>query len=131
MRYPATFDLQKLWLVSLIPTDWANKNQLLCVAFEKYTIRFQSTHLGIIAEKSEKAPEEWKQYLQQGIAQLGASLGAVSSNEHPVKGQPDFFEGDELIQFWKQTWGEFAVALEAWSAIRMAATELLESQTKN
>jgi|GEM_PF-544074 len=87
--------------------------------------------LNELSEKAEKAPDEWKDYLQQGIAQLGASLGAVSSNEHPTKGQPDFLEDDELIQFWKQTWGGFAVALEAWPAIRATATELLGSQTKN
>lgn len=88
----------------------------------------QLEHLNELSEKAEKVSEEWKEYLQQGIAQLGASLGAVSSNEHPVKGQPDFLEGDELIQFWKQTWGGFAESLEAWPAIRVAAKELLENQ---
>lgn len=91
-----------------------------------------SEHLQLLSDlsqKAEKAPEAWKKYLEQGVNQLGASLGAVSSNDHPVKGQPDFLEGDELIQFWKQTWGDFAIALEAWPEIRTAARQLQENQT--
>ncbi len=93
------------------------------------SISEQLKHLNELLEAAGNAPAEWKDYLQQGISQLGASLGAVSSNDLPVTGQPAFFEGDELIRFWQTTWGEFAVALEAWPAIRAAAKRQLQAQT--
>ena len=95
------------------------------------TLRNISEQLQLLNDLSEKAgnaPQEWQEYLKQGIAQLGASLGAVSSNDLPQQGRPSFLENDELIQFWKQTWDEFAQALEAWPAIREAAKALHNNQ---
>lgn len=101
--------------------------------FEKHrdlnlrSISAQLLHLNELLEAAENAPAAWQDYLQQAISQLGANLGDVSSNDLPVKGQPAFLEGDELIRFWQTTWKEFAVALEAWPAIRAAAKKQLQA----
>jgi hypothetical protein len=88
----------------------------------------QLKHLSKLLKEAENAPQEWQDYLQDGIKQLGASLGEISAEDYPVKGWPVNLEGDELIDFWRGNWAGFGNALQAWPAIRSAAAELVDSQ---
>jgi hypothetical protein len=85
----------------------------------------QLQNLTRLLEDSESTPKAWRDYLQHGLEQLGASLNAASREDFTVAGLPVTMEGDELIHFWKETWAGFSAALAAWPEIREAAEELL------
>ena len=74
---------------------------------------------------SESASKNWQEYLQNGIAQLTADLEKVSREDFPIKGLPGSMDEAELIAFWKETFVDFADALNAWPQIREAAAEHL------
>lgn len=95
------------------------------------SISAQIKHLSKLLEEAGDAPQEWQDYLQDGIKQLGASLGETSSDDYPVKGSPENMEGDELIAYWQQNWAGFGNALQSWPAIRTAAAELLGNQAQS
>lgn len=94
------------------------------------SISEQIKHLSQLLEETKDAPQEWQDYLQDGIKELGASLGNISGDDYPVKGWPANLEGDELIEFWQNTWAGFGNALQAWPDIRDAAAELLGNPLK-
>lgn len=78
---------------------------------------------GLLAS-AQAAPEDWQNYLRNGIRQLNVGLDAASREDFPVSGTPNTLEGDELFTFWKDTWAGFADALSVWLDIRQTATEL-------
>jgi len=80
-----------------------------------------------LLNKTEPAPVNWQNYLRNGISQLNADLDLASRDDFIVRGLPAVMEGDELILFWKNVWGDFATALEAWPEIRAAATNIIDS----
>jgi len=82
-------------------------------------------HLGALLSTAESAPVDWQNYLRNGITQLNADLDKASQEDFPVRGLPATMEGDELISFWKETWGDFADALSAWPEIRVAAAKIM------
>lgn len=87
----------------------------------------QMRKLDSLLSAADSAPAEWQRYLKQGIEQLGNGFEQASLDDYPVKGQPQSMEGDELIAFWKKSWGGFAAALKAWPEIRKAAAEIVGS----
>lgn len=87
----------------------------------------QLSKLGKLLASTGSKSEEWKDYLEQGIEQLGKAFAEASLEDYQLKGQPRSLEGAELIAFWKTSWGGFAAALEAWPEIREAAAEIMGS----
>ena len=87
----------------------------------------QLRHLDDLLARTDSAPDEWQEYLKKGIEQLGKAFEQASQEDYPLKGQPASMEGAELIAFWKQAWGGFAAALQAWPEIREAAVGILEA----
>lgn len=85
----------------------------------------QLQNLTRLLEDGNSTPQAWQDYLENGLEQLGASLNAASHEDFTVIGLPLTMKGDELIQFWKETWAGFSTALIAWPEIRDAAEELL------
>jgi len=82
--------------------------------------------LSDLHSKAESASVDWQGYLQNGIEQLNADMDRVSRTDFPVKGLPRTMEGNALISFWKETWADFASALNAWPEIREAAARLVK-----
>ncbi len=76
---------------------------------------------------AEATPVNWQNYLRNGITQLNTDLDRVSSEDFKVKGFPATLDGDDLITFWKEVWGDYATALKAWPEIRDAATEIVSA----
>ena len=87
----------------------------------------QLRNLDRLLASTKSAPAEWQQYLKQAIKQLSKGFEQASLEDYAVKGQPRSMEGDELIAFWKKSWGGFAAALKAWPEIREAAAEIMGS----
>jgi len=87
----------------------------------------QLQKLSVLLAENESAPADWQEYLQNGIEQLNADMDQASREDFPVKGIPKTMEGDELVAFWKDTWADFATALNAWPEIRKAAAEIVEA----
>jgi len=85
----------------------------------------QLQHLNQLLVSGQAAPEAWKDYLTNGIAQLNIAMDRASREDFPVRGLPANKEGAELIAFWQETWGGFASALEAWPEIRKAAAGII------
>lgn len=88
----------------------------------------QLLHLNDLLAGADTAPEEWQDYLEQGIEQLSKGFGLASQEDFPVKGQPRSMEGTELITFWKRAWSGFSASLKAWPEIREAAAEIVSSR---
>ena len=84
-------------------------------------------HLTSLLATSEPTPVNWQNYLRNGISQLNADLDRASRDDFTVKGIPAAMDGDVLIVFWKDLWGDFATALKAWPEIRAAATKIISS----
>jgi len=82
--------------------------------------------LSALRSEAESASVDWQGYLQNGIEQLNVDMDRASRTDFPVKGSPRTQEGNELISFWKETWADFASALDAWPEIREAAAGLLK-----
>ena len=74
---------------------------------------------------AEATPVNWQNYLRNGITQLNTDLDRVSREDFKVKGLPATLDGNDLITFWKDVWGDYATALKAWPEIRDAATEIV------
>ncbi len=77
--------------------------------------------LTVLLENTDPVPVNWQNYLRNGITQLNADMDLASRENFVVRGLPASMEGDDLIAFWKQVWGDFALALKAWPEIRQAA----------
>ena len=84
-------------------------------------------HLTALLEKTDPTPVSWQNYLRNGIAQLNADMDLASREDFIIRGLPASLEGSELITFWRNVWGDFAVALEAWPEIRQAAAAIADS----
>ena len=84
-------------------------------------------HLGALLSEAESTPVNWQNYLRNGMTQLNEDLDRASRDDFPVKGLPSSMEGEQLIDFWKETWADFAAALNAWPKIRKAAAEIVDS----
>ncbi|MDH3901902.1 MAG: hypothetical protein OES90_01635 [Xanthomonadales bacterium] len=82
-------------------------------------------HLSALLETTETAPVNWQNYLRNGISQLNIDLDRASRPDFKVKGLPADMDSDELINFWKNVWGDFATALKAWPEIRFAAEKVI------
>lgn len=82
-------------------------------------------HLGTLLSEAGSSPVGWQNYLRNGISHLNKDLDKASRDDLPVRGMPSGMEGEELIEFWKQTWAEFSAALDAWPEIRKAAAETI------
>ena len=82
-------------------------------------------HLSTLLETTEEAPVNWQNYLRNGISQLNIDLDRASRPDFEVKGLPADMDSDELIDFWKSVWGDFATALKAWPEIRDAAEKVI------
>lgn len=126
--------LERLRILSACFADMAaSSKQHLFESDRDSTLRSMSAqikHLSELLEGAGNAPQEWQDYLQDGIKQLGASLGEASSENYPVKGRPVNLQGDELIAYWQKNWADFSTALQSWPAIRAAAQELLNPWTQ-
>ena len=85
----------------------------------------QLQHLGQLLDSGEAAPDAWKDYLTNGIEQLNVAMDEASRGDLQVKGLPADKEGPELTAFWKETWGDFGSALNAWPEIRRAAADII------
>jgi len=86
-------------------------------------------HLEALFSGAESTPVNWQNYLRNGMAQLSSDLDRSSRDDFPVRGLPASLEGEELINFWKETWAGFAAALDAWREIREAAAEISGSDS--
>jgi len=82
-------------------------------------------HLSTLLETTQEAPVNWQNYLRNGISQLDIDLDRASRPDFKVKGLPAEMDSDELIDFWKSVWGDFATALKAWPEIRDAAEKVI------
>lgn len=91
-----------------------------------HSISASINHLSHLVETGESAPQNWKNYLGNGIQQLGVAMEESSRKDFPIKGVPSALQGSELIAFWKDVWSGFAAALQAWPEIRAAATDIIE-----
>jgi hypothetical protein len=114
-------------------TDLATApNDTLVAQYRDARLRSASERLqqleGLLA-KADSAPQEWRDYLQNGINQLNTDLDVASHADLPIKGPANSMEGDELICFWKETWVNFAAALNAWPDIWAAASKIIEKHT--
>ncbi len=87
----------------------------------------QLQHLGVLLSQAESAPEDWQAYLRNGIDQLKADLDTASREDFTALGYPAAMEGSQLITFWKETWADFAAALNAWPEIREEAAKIVNS----
>jgi len=85
-----------------------------------------SMHLSSLLAADDSSPDEWQDYLKNGIQALSIDMDKASRPDFQVKGRPSSLEGPELIAFWQETWSGFATALNAWSDIRNAAINILE-----
>lgn len=85
----------------------------------------QLQQLNALLSTAESAPPDWQEYLQNGIEKLNTDLDRFSGGDFPLKGLPAELEGEALIAFWKEVWSDFAGALNAWLAIRVAAAEIV------
>lgn len=85
----------------------------------------QLRNLTRLLDTGKSSPDDWREYLEQGIEQLSASFQTAGGEEFQISGLPADLEEDELINFWKQTWSGFASALTAWPEIRKAAEAIL------
>ena len=104
-------------------------NKSLIAMYQDTRLRDSSRQLqklSVLLAENESAPADWQEYLQNGIEQLNADMDQASREDFPVKGIPKTMEGDELVAFWKDTWADFATALNAWPEIRKAAAEIVE-----
>lgn len=86
----------------------------------------QLQNLDTLLKNGEATPQEWQDYLKNGIRQLTDGLDLVSREDFIIKGLPEKMVGTELVTFWKETWTGFAAALTAWPEIRQVATEFVE-----
>jgi hypothetical protein len=105
-------------------------NESLAAMYQDSRLRDSSQQLQKLSKlltEGESAPADWQDYLKNGIEQLNADLDQASREDFPVKGIPQTMEGNELIAFWKETWVDFATALNAWPEIRKAAAEIVEA----
>ncbi|MDX2428814.1 MAG: hypothetical protein QNK22_09000 [Xanthomonadales bacterium] len=84
-------------------------------------------HLNTLLETTQAAPVNWQNYLRNGISQLNIDLDRASLPGFKVKGLPADMESDELINFWKSVWGDFATVLKAWPEIRDAAEKVINT----
>ena len=76
---------------------------------------------------AEKTPVNWQNYLRNGISQLNGDMDLSSREDFETKGLPAGMQAGELIDFWKDVWSGFAVALNAWPQIRVAAKKIIDS----
>jgi len=107
----------------------AASNESLAAMYQDTRLRDSSRqlqNLSMLLAEDESAPAGWQDYLQNGIKQLNADMDRASSEDFPVKGIPRKLEASELATFWKETWADFATALNAWPEIRKAAAEIVE-----
>ncbi len=112
-------------------------NDLAAASGESLVSMYQDARLSDSSQQMQKmkkllvdadsAPVAWQEYLQDGIEQLTDYIDQASRGDLPVKGLPRGLEGDELIAFWKETWSDFAAALNAWPEIRKSAAEIVEA----
>jgi hypothetical protein len=84
-------------------------------------------HLADLLATTQSAPVNWQNFLRNGISQLNSQVDLTSREDFETKGWPTGMEGDELIGFWKDVWGDFATSLNAWPQIRSAATKIADT----
>ena len=109
----------------------AASGESLVSMYRDFRLRSDSMRIQKLNEllnKSESAPDDWQDYLRNGIAQLHADMGLVSQEDFPVKGLPRSLEGGELIAFWRGLWVDLASALNAWTEIREAAASIINHE---
>ena len=87
-------------------------------------------HLGALLSEATSAPVNWQNYLRNGMTQLNKDLDRASRDDLPIKGLPSDIEGEQLIEFWKETWADFAAALDAWPKIRKAAGGIVDGSNQ-
>jgi len=112
------------WFNNLATAD----NKSLAVMYQNsrlHSTSRQIQNLSTLLTENESAPADWQDYLQNGIEQLNGDMDLASREDFPVKGIPRTIEGNELIAFWKETWADFATALNAWPEIRKAAADIV------
>jgi hypothetical protein len=114
------------WFINLATAD----NESLAAMYKNtrlHSTSRQIQNLSRLLTENESAPADWQDYLQNGIEQLNADLDLASREDFPVKGIPQTIEGNDLIAFWKETWVDFARALNAWPEIRKVAAEIVSA----
>ncbi len=70
-----------------------------------------------------EAPPAWRAFLQDAVERLNREL-IDNPADAQVDGYPEHLEGDALVAWWREFWGDFARALRAWPAIRQAARQV-------
>ena len=84
-------------------------------------------HLTDLLATTQTTPVNWQNYLRNGVSQLNGQVDLTSREDFETKGWPTGMEGDVLIGFWKDVWGDFATSLNAWPQIRSAAKKIADS----
>jgi len=74
---------------------------------------------------SEGTPELWRRLIDEAIAQAGNDIMQLMSDEG-LAGYPDHLADDELLDFWREFWGDLGTSLLAWPEIRQAAPLVMD-----
>jgi hypothetical protein len=90
----------------------------------------QLDRLRVSLTETPDAPPAWREYIQNAIRQT-RSVQVENFHELQLSGTSCNLKGDDLLNFWKKTWLEFAHSIRAWPDIRSAAKELNEEQFKS
>jgi len=109
----------------------AASDESLVSMYRDSRLRSDSTKIQNLTEllnKTKSAPEDWQDYLRNGLKQLNTDMGLASLKDFPVKGLPWSLEGGELIAFWRGLWADLASALNAWPEIREAAASIINQE---
>jgi len=75
------------------------------------------------ASSQSQAPQDWQNYLQQGLSELTQAVQTPASPAD-IKGIPEGMSEDAVIDQAKAFAAEFSSALQTWPAIRLAAISL-------
>ncbi len=82
---------------------------------------YRELHLALDAAPD--APQAWRAFIEDGIGRLNREL-IEDPAEDELRGYPENLEGEALVAWWREFWGDFAKALRAWPAIRQAARQV-------
>ena len=105
-----------------------SSSQELTEMYRDERAHFASDALSSLREASaaaEKAPANWKAFLQKAADKVQADM-AAGAPLLELRGTPRDLEGEALIALWRGYWREFGAALKAWPEIREAAREVME-----
>ena len=75
-------------------------------------------------DESSSGPTHLTAFLRGALEELrGSEVSALRSLE--FKGPPPDLKGEEVLEYWRSAWRDFAAGLRAWPAVRRAVPEIL------